>query len=222
MQHLCLFAKHWTPGEVKTRLAATIGETEAADIFREFVVTQLARLGHLGGERSLVFSPPSARDAFEQTAGENWRVQPQASGDLGDRMHSLFVEKLACDGDACVLLGCDSPNVPVEFVEQAFAALASVRLVLGPTDDGGYYLIGARGQVPPVFDKMPYSTPQLWAATMDRLACLGWREGTDYAVLPPWYDVDTASDLSRLQGELAALPSFDAHLAALAKRISAN
>jgi len=220
MQHLCLLAKHWTPGKVKTRLASSIGEAEAADIFREFVLTLLDRLSQVGDVRTIACSPPDKRQDFSKIVGTSWVVEPQSAGGLGERMQALFVGKITEEDDCCILLGCDSPNVPVEHVKRAFELLEKARLVLGPTNDGGYYLIGARGEVPPVLIDMPYSTPGLWAATMERLAQLGWREGTDYAVLPPWYDVDTAADLARLQGDLADIPSIDTHLEKLAERLS--
>lgn len=219
MQHLCLLAKHWTPGKVKTRLAASIGDSEAANCFREFLRTLLSRLAAVAEARSLVYWPLDEHEAFAAIAGAGWRVEPQSAGGLGERMRAVFEAKLTSQHDCCVLLGGDSPNLPTQYVEQAFASLESARLVLGPTDDGGYYLIGARGEVPPVLDDMPYSTPELWAKTIERLAGLGWAEGTDYVVLPPWYDVDTAADLARLRRELAESEVFDPHLAALAQRL---
>lgn len=219
MQHLCLLAKHWTPGKVKTRLAASIGDCEAADCFREFVGTLLSRLAAVAEARSLVYWPLEEREAFAAIAGAGWRVEPQSAGGLGERMRALFDSKITSQNDCCVLLGCDSPNVPTEYIEQAFTSLKSARLVLGPTDDGGYYLIGARGEVPPVLDDMPYSTPELWAETIERLTGFGWAEGTDYVILPPWYDVDTAADLARLRRELAESVVNDPHLAALAQRL---
>ena len=206
MQTLCLFAKHWTPGRVKTRLAATVGEERAAEIYVAFVTTLLGRLAPLADRRKVYFAPIDQRPAFADLVGEGWELQPQEEGGLGERMAQLFDQELATGTNATVLLGTDSPNVPLEYIEAAFAALETAKVVLGPTDDGGYYLIGARGESPPLFDDLPFSTPQLWQATLDRLAEEGWQEGTDYITLPAWYDVDTESDLQHLRCDLQQLP----------------
>lgn len=190
------------PGKVKTRLAATLGEQQAADIYHVFVQTLIQRLGQIASERTLWFTPLESRAAFRELAGSEWQLQAQATGDLGDRMQAIFAQQLADPSRSIVLLGTDSPNVPLETIEQAFDHLQRVKLVLGPTDDGGYYLIGARNAPPPVLYDMPYSSPKLWQATLNRLAELGWREGPDYVVLPPWYDVDTEADLHRLVADL--------------------
>lgn len=217
MRTLCMFGKHWTPGRVKTRLAATIGDEAACRVYRAFIVTLAARMKHIADERRLWFTPIDKRSAFESVVGAAWQLREQGQGDLGERMADAFSAELQHPDDRCVLLGTDSPNLPVEFVEQAFVGLRSARLVLGPTEDGGYYLIAARGEPPPVFDGMPFSTPALWPATLDRLAAHGWREGDDYLVLPPWYDVDTAADLGRLRDDLRRSADTDPHLRTLAQ-----
>ncbi len=223
MNMLTLFAKHWTPGKVKTRLAATVGDESAAGIYREFVATLLERLSTLGDRRAVYFSPEKHREEFANLAGESWQLRLQSDGGLGDRMARMFEAELAAPDARCVLLGTDSPNVPIPVVESAFDALHSVKLVLGPTGDGGYYLVGARDEVPPLFEEMPFSTPQLWQATIDRLRRLGWREGEDYALLPAWYDVDTVEDLHHLQRDLHALTATnDPALARLAKQLVTN
>lgn len=201
-KRLSLFAKFWAPGKVKTRLAATLGDQQAAKIYRVFVETITTRLAKVADVRTIWFTPTDAERAFRELVDSDWQLQEQASGSLGTRMQAMFAHELSSPTKSAVLLGTDSPNVPIEVVELAFDHLKRTKLVLGPTDDGGYYLIGARGAPPPVFDRMPLSTPQLWEATLTRLNELGWREGTDYAVLPPWYDVDIEPDLQRLVADL--------------------
>ena len=81
-----------------------------------------------------------------------------------------------------VLIGSDSPTMPAQFIDDAFAALDSDPVVLGPSRDGGYYLVGAAGQVPPIFTEIDWSTPAVWRQTVDRLGKAGCR----FAELPPW------------------------------------
>ena len=113
---------------------------------------------------------------------------------------------LAVECTAVVLLGTDSPNVPLDFVHQAFAALEQNDVALGPTPDGGFYLIGLRGNqnavpqnvVPGIFDDVAWSTPNVWRQTVANIRRLNLR----LAELPNWYDVDDLSDLTRLQRDL--------------------
>src|SRR5262245_57500976 len=121
---LAMFAKHWTPGQVKTRLAASLGPARAAAIHRLFVETLVSRLADAADDRVIVFAPAGAREAFGEVAGDRWRLLPQAGGDLGQRMSSFFGEVLSPTGRV-VLIGSDSPDLPIDCVGQAFAALES-------------------------------------------------------------------------------------------------
>jgi glycosyltransferase A (GT-A) superfamily protein (DUF2064 family) len=104
-----------------------------------------------------------------------------------------------------LLIGCDSPALPTEFLDRAvrLAGDPATDLVLGPSEDGGYYLIGARSPRPELFADIPWSTGQVLEATERRARGLGLRIGW----LPPWFDVDTAGDLDRLQAALAGAPA---------------
>lgn len=222
---LGVFAKHWTPGQTKTRLAASIGIGAAADVSRQLLQTTLERLSKLrmpGLTRQLAYSPADRGPEFEALiagVGGGWCAAAQSLGDLGTRMKLHFESALREAGSA-VLVGSDSPHLPLEAVVEAIDWLsdpsAERRLVLGPTTDGGYWLIGAAGPLPPIFDAMPWSDPALLQATLDRLAEAGWREGADYRLLPRWYDVDDEHDLARLRAEL---PGGDAELVRLATRL---
>src|SRR5205807_3280651 len=124
----------------------------------------------------------------------------QRNGDLGQRMAGFFTEQLEDGAARVVLVGTDSPSLPASFVQQAFHELDSADVVLGPAADGGYYLIGCAGRVPPVFDGVAWGEPRVLLETVARLPA-------DYrlALLPPWYDVDTLADWWALRGHLAAL-----------------
>ena len=100
-----------------------------------------------------------------------------------------------------VLLGTDSPTLPLSFISNAFEQLENVDLVLGPAMDGGYYLIGLSGRVPPIFQDMNWSRPDVLATTVERLRGSSYRLG----LLPPWYDIDTLDDWQMLCGHLSAL-----------------
>src|SRR5262245_5935277 len=213
-QLLGMFAKFWTPGEVKTRLAASLGPEWAAAIHRQFVEVLLARFDGTGDERIIAFTPSGAGTEFRGLAGGHWQVAAQADGDLGCRMRAFFERSLA-QFDRVVLIGSDSPDLPQSYVEEAFAALQSRDAVLGPASDGGYYLVGAAQQTPPIFDGIDWGTERVWTQTIERLraAAGNWHE------LPPWFDVDDRDGLESLFGRLARGSDSDPQLATLYKRL---
>jgi rSAM/selenodomain-associated transferase 1 len=195
-----MFAKHWRPGTVKTRLAETIGQAAAASLYRTFLSTLLVRFQAMGERRLLVYTPADKREVFRALAGDAWLLEPQGTGDLGRRMECYFEGAAAAGVERAVLIGSDSPNLPVEFVGQAFRLLESHDVVLGPATDGGYYLVGMRGTVPPCFEGIAWGTAEVWQQTVDRLE----RQSSRYATLPPWYDVDVGEDLRRLASDLSS------------------
>lgn len=202
---LGVFARYWEPGEVKTRLAAKIGHHEAAALHRHFVEAALLRLGSIADHRWLCVTPDLGipRIAAECRAASGWRIVPQAGGSLGTRIKKFFESALSQAGRV-VLLGSDSPDLPLERIVEAFAALEQVPVVLGPADDGGYYLLGIVGggglnDLAYLFDDIPWSTPQVLAQTLQRLES----RGVECHLLPPWQDVDEWEDLVALGRRLS-------------------
>ena len=205
MNQLGIFAKYWQPGQVKTRLARTIGQQPASRLHRLSLQVMLQRYRHLADRRILACWPADRLKAFADLAGSHWTVQPQSPGDLGQRMSHYFQQGFEQGATRIVLLGSDSPTLPDRYVRQALALLHEHPVVLGPAPDGGYYLVGAAGQVPPIFEGVDWSTPRVWRQTTELLSSAG----LSYTALPPWYDVDEADDLIRLNAELAQLVQQD-------------
>ncbi len=195
-----IFAKYWEPGRVKTRLAAAVGNEAASVVYRQFIHTLVKRFDQTGDQRVLCFTPSDRSGAFDSLGGDQWLNEPQASGDLGERMTAYFASCFDRGAQRVVLIGSDSPTMPIEYVESAFQFLRETDVVLGPTDDGGYYLVGASCDASEMFRGIDWSTPQVWDQTIARLSDLG----LTYGSLPKWYDVDDASDLERLRDELQA------------------
>lgn len=188
---LMIFAKAPAPERVKTRLIPAVGAEGAARLHAAFVRDVVAR--HRQPERRMVVwrGGDLAHPLWTQL-GVDLATQP--SGDLGARLTTAFVEEMA-DGAPVVVLGTDSPTLPPALVDQAFAALAHHPVVIGPACDGGYYLIGMRGDVAPVFDGITWGTEVVFAQTVEALNAAG----IDYAVLDFWYDVDRPDDLRLLR-----------------------
>ena len=198
---LGLFAKWPRAGLVKTRLAATVGPERAAAIARAFLLDTLDRLAAIPVRRVVAFAPDEAREDFAALARGRFDLHPQGDGDLGVRMGRFIATEIAVGADAVVLVGADSPTLPREYIERAFAELERADVVLGPATDGGYYLIGCRQRVPPVFEGVRWGGSRVLADTIARLPGADWR----LFLLPPWYDVDAPDDWHMLRGHIAAL-----------------
>jgi rSAM/selenodomain-associated transferase 1 len=198
---LGLFAKWPEPGRVKTRLAADTSPTWAAAVAQAFLQDLTDRLSGVAARRILAFSPADVEPLFAELVGGRFGLVPQAEGDLGRRLSPFMAEQLAAGAASVVVLGSDSPTVPVAYVEQAFTALEQADVVLGPATDGGYYLIGCARWLPSIFDRIAWGGPTVLAETIARLAESSGR----LALLPPWYDVDTLDDWRMLRGHVAAM-----------------
>lgn len=160
--------------------------------------TLLGRFARTGDRRLLAFTPAHRRPEFAALAGPRWQTEPQSAGNLGLRIERYFSSAFATGATHVLLMGSDSPTLPEPLVAEAFERLTVADAVLGPTDDGGYYLIGLARQMPGLFDAIAWSTPAVWRQTIERLEALACR----YHVLAPWYDIDTLADLARLCAEL--------------------
>lgn len=207
---LGMFAKFWQPGQVKSRLAARIGNERAAGVQRLFVETLIRRFASVAQKRVLCYSPSDRHEEFRRAAGNRWQVEAQVSGNLGQRMETFFARSLQ-QAERVVLIGSDSPDLPREFVDQAFAALADCDVVLGPAEDGGYYLVGAARRVPAIFEGIGWSTSRVWDQSVERLRAAG----TSWHALPEWYDVDDLAGLKALSLRLGSRARSDEEMASL-------
>ena len=198
---LGLFAKWPRAGQVKTRLADVVGPERAAQVARAFLLDTLDRLAAVPVRRVVACTPDEAEGDFAPVVSGRFALRPQGDGDLGARMARFITAEIAAGGDAVVLVGADSPTLPVEYVERALAEIDRADVVLGPATDGGYYLLGCGRRVPPIFDGIDWGGHHVLGDTLARLPAKGWR----LAVLEPWYDVDTAEDWQVLRGHVAAL-----------------
>ncbi len=217
MRQLGMFAKFWAPGEVKTRLAARIGPEQAARLHRVFLETLIERLALVADRRVLVYTPSTRRLEFGELAAAGWELQPQDDGDLGQRMQVYFQRAFASGATQVVLIGSDSPTLPTMLIESAFKQLDETQTVLGPAADGGYYLVGATGAVPPIFDRIAWSRPSVWTDTVARLEAARWT----FSALPCWYDVDDWDDLQRLRAELDQPDRSGSDFAVLRRAVAA-
>jgi len=198
---LGLFAKQPKPGFVKTRLAAETSADFAAAVATALLTDSVERLASVEARRILAYAPPEAEPFFSQFVRDRFLMIPQVEGDLGRRMAAFFQDQFQGGARQVVLLGADSPTLPLSYIEEAFAKLECSDVVLGPATDGGYYLLGCSSRIPPIFENMAWSQPNVLKETIARLQSSAWK----LDLLPPWYDVDTLNDWRMLCGHLAAL-----------------
>ncbi len=210
---LVVFARAPILGAVKTRLVPPLSNEQALALHRALVEDTLERLTRVGGnalEHWLYLSEPLAsQDALEIPS--DWTMALQSGDDLGGRMENAFRDALHEEPGKMILLGSDSPTVPLEYVGQAFKEMVDREVVLGPAEDGGYYLIGCSTLVPELFQSIDWGTDRVLSQSKDALA----NANREFALLPAWYDVDSEKDLARLRTELKAnvLPHLASTLA---------
>jgi hypothetical protein len=198
---LCIMAKAPEAGRVKTRLCPPLSPDDAAELYGCFLLDKISQVrGVAGAERMLVYAPAEAAAVFEALA-PGFTLLAQRGDDLTARLVAVCDELFRGGFDAAILIDSDTPTLPTERLERAVALMrgGAPDLVLGPSEDGGYYLIGLRRPHPEIFEGMPWSTPAVLEETLRRARALGLSS----AMLEAWYDVDTAADLLRLQAELA-------------------
>src|SRR5262245_53711926 len=190
-------AKAPRAGEVKTRLCPPLSAGAAASLYRCFLLDKIEQVRALKDARPFVaYTPDEARTEFEALA-PGFALVPQQGADLGARLLASLGTLLSDGHPGAIAVDSDTPTLPTPFLQQAVDRIAdpTVDVVLGPTDDGGYYLIGMRAAHPNLFEAMEWSTPRVLGETLRRAAAAGLR----LACLPPWFDVDTPDDLARLR-----------------------
>jgi rSAM/selenodomain-associated transferase 1 len=188
-----LFLKAPRSGEVKTRLASSIGNAAAVRAYRALVEGQCRRLPQRASTE-VHFSPRDAAIDLQQWLGNDLTLYPQAGGTLGTRLLCAVEDAFARGADKVLCIGGDCPQLDQQHIEQATAALHSdCDVVFGPSEDGGYYLIGLNAPHPQLFANIPWSTPNTLDASLQQAAKLGLR----VKLLETLYDIDELPELKR-------------------------
>jgi rSAM/selenodomain-associated transferase 1 len=200
MRRLLVFLKYPSPGKVKTRLAAALGDQAASDVYRVCAEVTLERLRRFQPEAALYVDPPEALERVRRWVGPGWSLAPQQGRTLGERLARATGEAFAEGARPVVVIGTDSPWLGESEIEQAFEALRHADVVIGPAQDGGYYLIGLARPTPALFEGVAWSTPQVCATTLAQARLLGLA----VHLLGTGYDVDRLEDLERFAAEAAA------------------
>ncbi len=188
---LGVFAKAPVVGQVKTRLCPPLDFEQATQLYRQILDETIQRF--TGQFFTLVICYAGSEDYFSDNYPQLAR-QPQQGCDLGERMANALQGFLAAGYRQAVLIGSDSPDLPLTHIAQAFDALQQSDVVIAPADDGGYVLIGESTHQPQLFEQMPWSQEGLMPQTKRVLDLhrINWQQ------LPGWEDIDDAVSLRRL------------------------
>lgn len=201
-RRLLVFLKAPRPGFVKTRVAATLGDPAALDIHRELVTGTLARVAGSpdGFDVELRFAPDDAATEVAPWLRPGWRTVPQGDGDLGARMSRAFGDAFADGCRGVVVIGTDCPDLAAEDLRAAWDALTDHDVVIGPAEDGGYWLLGTSAPRPGLFAGIAWSSSSVLADTLS----IARSEGLSVRMLRRLNDVDTAQDWERHVRDRAA------------------
>lgn len=188
---VCVFARAPRPGEAKTRLARHLGAERAAALAAAFLADVWRVVSGLPWARPVLAATEHAPRDYGLGDVETW---PQGEGDLGARMERVLLRGLEDAGEV-VLIGADLPALPASHLDAAHSLLGAHDVVLGPAEDGGFWLLAARRWAAGALDAVTWSAPTTRAQTATALA----HRGLDVAAGVPWFDVDEVKDLERLR-----------------------
>ena len=195
---LAIMAKAPVAGAVKTRLVPPFTPLQAAELYRALLLDQFDHLRDFpGAERYVFFTPADMAQALRDVGGADYSYLAQSEGDLGARMAQVFSDLWRLGHRNIILVGSDLPALPWAHLEEGFELLErpEQRVVLGPSQDGGYYLVGMNQPTPEIFANMTWSHERVLAETLARLDDLPRR----YSKLPTWFDLDVAEDFQLLR-----------------------
>ena len=200
---MAVMAKTPGLGPVKSRLHPSLTPERATDLYRCFLLDRLDGVTAVDGvEPVIAFTPPEGRPLLAAIAPTGFRLVAQRGRDLGERLSNLLNDLLREGHNGAMAIDSDSPTLPMSYVSDAARQLeiGASDIVLGPCEDGGYYLIGLSRPCPALFEGIPWSTDRVLGLTLDKAG----QQGLRAHLLPTWFDVDTEPDLRRLAAEMMA------------------
>jgi hypothetical protein len=192
-------------GRAKSRLSPTLAPAEAAALYEALLRDTIELAARLQGvDLAVAFTPPEAIDYFRRVSPPGTRLLPVQGADIGDCLDLALRRLLTAGCTRALALNSDGPTLPFNYLQQAFAELekTDTDVVLGPSEDGGYYVIGLKQPHPELFWGIDWSTDRVTTQTLAKAEAMG----LEVSQLPLWYDVDTAAELDRLRAELPSLP----------------
>ena len=202
-----VFAKNPIPNAVKTRLIPSLSPEQAATLYAAFLTDWCEALAELPDAALIIaYTPADAQPDLQALIGDDAIYVRQTGTGLGERLTSATQWAAEHGYTKILLVGSDSPTLPISYISQALTLLDSRNIVIGPSTDGGYYLIGFSIEtlattIPHVFENVAWSTAEVFQQTVARIHAAE----TTLGLLPPWYDIDRAEDLAFLHAHISAM-----------------
>ena len=196
---LIIFVKAPRPGTVKTRLAREIGEAAACAAYCRMVNDLRSNLARLEPVE-IRFTPDDARKEVVQWLRPGWRLAPQGVGELGTRLQAAFAQAFASGSKRVVVIGSDCPTVTASDIELGWNELQAHDMVIGPAQDGGYWLIGLRSARPRLFQEINWSTSTVLVETLKRAEAAGLK----VKLMRQRSDIDSPADWKEFLREAGA------------------
>ncbi len=190
---IIIFVRNPELGKGKTRLAATLGHEKALEIYQQLLAHTLTVTKNIAAEKFVFYEGAIAERDMWHEAGYHQLLQIETS--LGKKMHHAFENVLEKGHDKVVIIGSDCIELTQSIIEDAFRQLNTKDIVIGPANDGGYYLLGMKRLHPELFTNKKWSTDTVYGATIDNFNELG----LSYNVLPVLIDIDTEEDWKLVQ-----------------------
>ncbi|MGM0568839.1 MAG: TIGR04282 family arsenosugar biosynthesis glycosyltransferase [Elusimicrobiota bacterium] len=190
-----ILLKYPEPGYVKTRLGKEIGNRKASELYRNFVLDITENMKDIDAAVNIFCSPGNSREKFKSWLGGSFKYFPQEGSDLGERIKNSLVKSFKSGYKKALILGGDSPDLPAKLIKSSFKKLDSYDAVIGPADDGGYYLIAftASGFEKEAFKGIKWGKDKVFDSTLKRLKS----NYIKVLQLKKWYDIDTLDDLKK-------------------------
>ena len=188
---ICLFARYPEKGKVKTRLAVKCGDGQALYLYKKMIATVLESLSEFKEEFVVYYT------GCEQNTAKGWlpdyQLQKQAEGDLGEKLTAAMDDGFHSEQEKLIFIGADCIDLSPEIIHTTKAYLDEVDVVLGPSSDGGYYLIAMRHNSPELFQEIDWGTEVVFEQTLTKI----YESNLSYKLLPELVDIDHWEDLPK-------------------------
>ena len=192
--NIITFCKYPVEGKVKTRIAKTIGNEFAVKLYKLFAEHTFQELLKTSSIFPyLFFADNHDREKIKRWAGAEFSLEPQEGNDLGERMYNAFKKVIDRGSNKTIIIGTDIPDMSSDIIRKALQALNNSDVVIGPSNDGGYYLLGMKKLYKSLFTGIEWSSDSVLSVTLEKINALN----LSYSILPELVDVDTEDDLKK-------------------------
>jgi len=194
---LIVFAKEPLKGRVKTRLGEHYTEEECVDLYKSFLHFTIELTHKITCDKKILAYDSEGEPDFLRQIAAGFEFYEQKGAKLGEKMYNAIEYAYRSGASNVIIIGSDSPTLPSDFVDKAFAALDLYDVVIGPCRDGGYYLIGMKEPCPGIFEGIKWSTETVLRDTLLNVKRLDKK----YMILEEWYDIDKPEDVAFFEKE---------------------